>query len=80
MHCITCGKRIPPERLALVTTDKCVACSDTPAYKGMTSYSHKTGGSVQPMRPEVFNDMKRYTSRKGKRSNLGSFFNNYSRS
>jgi hypothetical protein len=80
MNCTRCGKRIPPERLALVNTTHCVACSDTPAYKGMLSFSHKTGGSVQPMRPETYNNMKRYTSRKGKRSNLGSFFGNHSQS
>lgn len=80
MNCIKCGVRIPPERLAAVRTDKCVRCSDTQAYKGMSSYSHKTGGAVQPMSPDTFRAMRRYTSRKGKRSNLGSFFGNHSTS
>jgi len=79
MNCIKCGKRIPSERLALLNTDHCVNCSDTQPYKGMLSFSHKTGGSVQPMQPETYRTMKNYTSRRGKKSNLGSFFNNYSR-
>ena len=79
MNCIKCGKRIPPERLALLNTDRCVNCSDIPAYKGMTSYSHKTGGSVQHMQPDTYRQMRRYTDRHGKKSNLGRFFNNYSR-
>jgi RNA polymerase-binding transcription factor DksA len=79
MNCIKCGVRIPAERLALVNTDRCVKCSDTQAYKGMLSFSHKTGGAVQPMQPDTYRAMKNYTSRRGKRSNLGSFFGNYSR-
>lgn len=75
MNCNKCGARIPPERLAIVKTDRCVRCSDVRAYKGMTSYSHKTGGAVQPMQEDTYRKMKRYTDRRGKRSNLGSFFN-----
>lgn len=38
------------------------------------SYGHKTGGAVQPMAPDTFAAMRKYTSRKGKRSNMGTFF------
>ena len=75
MKCSTCGVRIPDERLALVPgTNKCVQHSTTPAYKGMMSYGHKTGGAVQPMLPDTYRNMRRYTSRRGKRSNMGTFF------
>jgi hypothetical protein len=40
----------------------------------MMNYGHKTGGAVQPMLPDTFQAMRRYTSRRGKRSNMGSFF------
>jgi hypothetical protein len=74
MNCIKCGVCIPAERLALLNTNRCVKCSDTQPYKGMIHYGHKTGGAVQPMSPDTFRDMRRYTNRKGKRSNMGSFF------
>lgn len=75
MNCITCGAGIPAERLRLLPqTRKCVRCSDAQPYKGMVHYGHKTGGSVQPMMPDTFAAMRKYTSRKGKRSNMGSFF------
>ena len=74
MNCTKCGIRIPAERLAAVRTDKCVNCSDVQPYKGMIHYGHKTGGAVQPMSPDTYREMRRYTDRSGKRSNMGSFF------
>lgn len=74
-RCIKCAVAINPDRLAILPhTTTCAACSDTPAYKGMMSYGHKTGGAVQPMLPDTYRNMRRYTSRRGKRSNMGTFF------
>lgn len=76
MNCIHCGVRIPDARLKLIPdTRTCVEHSTAQAYKGMLNFGHKTGGAVMPMRPETFRAMRRYTSRRGKRSNMGSFFN-----
>lgn len=74
MNCATCHQPIPAARLAAIKINKCVNCSDVQPYKGMIHYGHKTGGAVQPMSPDTFKDMRRYTNRKGKRSNMGSFF------
>lgn len=72
--CLSCYRTIPPERKSL-GFDKCARCTSARALKGALSFDHKTGGSIQPLSPEAYAARKRYSARRGKRSNLGSFFN-----
>ncbi len=74
--CLSCYKSIPPERKAL-GFDKCAPCTGERRKLGALSFDHKTGGSVQALSPETYAQRKRYSSRRGKRSNLGSFFGRY---
>ena len=37
------------------------------------------GEDISKRKPDTYRQMRRYTDRHGKKSNLGSFFNNYSR-
>jgi len=58
--CVRCGKPIDPLRLELLpNVDTCVQCSGEVKKLGMMTFSHKTGGEVNILTPEQFEDMKR---------------------
>ena len=57
---VKCGKAIDPLRLKfLPNTDTCVRCSGEVKKVGVMTFAHKTGGEVNIMTPEQFEDMKR---------------------
>lgn len=58
--CLRCGSPIDPLRLELLpNADTCVKCSGEVKKVGIMAFSHKTGGEVNVMTQEQFEDIKR---------------------
>jgi hypothetical protein len=67
-----CGNPIPQERRAL-GFKYCVQCAERmnkPKMRGRMVYEHKTGGYIEVMSAESYNDNKKYFTRKANRSIL----------
>jgi hypothetical protein len=67
-----CGNPMPHERLEL-GFKYCVQCAERinkPKKRGRMVYEHKTGGYIELMSAESYNDNKKYFTRKANRSIL----------
>lgn len=70
--CIRCLKPIDADRKNL-GLDRCIKCQPQWRYKGALNFGHKTGGSVQPMHPDVYAVHRKVTTRKAKGTHGPSF-------
>ena len=70
--CLRCFKPMPAERKA-AGLDRCIACQPQWRYKGALNFGHKTGGSIQPLHPVVFDNFKKVSTRKAKGTHGPSF-------
>lgn len=81
MICRLCNGLIEPERLEIVpNTVACSVCANKhnlgAARKGRMIFDNKTGGTLQIMSEEVFNNTRRYYEPDGARSVMKNFSKN----
>jgi hypothetical protein len=81
MNCRICNNSIEPERLSILpNTVACSTCANkhklgTPRL-GRMVFDHKTGGTLQIMSQELFNNTKMYYEPIGARSCVKNFSRN----
>jgi hypothetical protein len=83
MICKVCTIGIEPERLNILpNTVFCAQCaqkySKVKPYKGINVYSHKTGGELQVMSHDLYENTKHYYIPNGAHSALKNFSRNVS--
>ena len=81
MICRLCNGLIEPERLEIVpNTVACSSCAKKHnlgvARKGRMIFDHKTGGTLQIMSEQLFNNTRRYYEPDGARSVMKNFSKN----
>ncbi len=78
MICRCCSDQIEPERLEILpTTVICSACAHQYNFvkprKGIMVYTHKTGGELQTMTADFYQQNKKYFVANGARSVVKNF-------
>jgi len=75
MNKCNCGNLIEEGR-ASIGLDTCKACAfrqNVPKYRGNLVFNHKTGGEVQVMTAECWDEQKKYYFPQGARSSVKNF-------
>lgn len=83
MLCKVCSGEIEPERLAILpNTVACSSCANKLKLgvprKGIMAFDHKTGGEIQIVTAQYFEDNKKYFIPNGSRSVMKNFTRNIS--
>lgn len=73
INCIKCSKEVESERVKLLDSVVCASCAKknpVPKKKGILVYPHKTGGFIQVVEPDTYEQFRADTDRIGQQSIL----------